>query len=119
VNVLELLATQSEIATKTHLNPNGSEVLVPADAEIGDNVFIHPNASLGKGFKVGNGSKIGPGTEFGNKVSVGENSRIGHCKVGDDVKFGNGVLYIQPGTVVDSGATVPNNNFTTHPTYSR
>jgi len=51
------------IATKIHINPDGSTVEVPADAEIGEHVFIDSAASLGEVIKIGTGSSI-----MGNSV---------------------------------------------------
>ncbi|MCP4714207.1 MAG: UDP-3-O-(3-hydroxymyristoyl)glucosamine N-acyltransferase [Deltaproteobacteria bacterium] len=72
------------------------------DVTVGQNVTVHPFASIGDGCVIADGVTIYPGCFIGNGVSIGENTFIypnvtirEHCIIGKRV-------IIHPGTVIGS-----------------
>jgi UDP-3-O-[3-hydroxymyristoyl] glucosamine N-acyltransferase len=76
--------------------------IVPASAEIGENVAIGPGAILGEHVKVGDETTIGPGSVIGDDVAIGP-----HCRLDPNVTIYPGTtlgdrVIVQAGAVLGS-----------------
>lgn len=80
---------------------HGNGVVIGETAEIGDDVLIYHQVTLG-GRKRGRGTKRHP--TIGSRVLIGAGAKvIGAIKIGDDVKIGANALVVHdvpPGTVI-------------------
>ena len=82
---------------KVHVNPDGSTVLVPRSAKIGDDVIIGAGAAIGENvtlyrdITVGPGARIGDGSYVDKYSKIGANAVIGkNVKVEDQVRVRSG-----------------------------
>lgn len=72
----------SDIRTsKTHENPDGTKNEVPLDTVIGENVFIHETAAIGKKCTLGNGVIIDAHSIIGDCASIGDETSVGKCVI--------------------------------------
>jgi UDP-3-O-[3-hydroxymyristoyl] glucosamine N-acyltransferase len=76
--------------------------IVPASAQIGNNVAIGPGAILGERVTVGNETTIGPRAVIGEDVAIGS-----HCRIASNVVIYRGVVLgdhvsVQAGAVLGS-----------------
>ena len=109
-----------KVAAKMHINPDRSEVLIPADVHITNPLTtIYPNVEFGENISIMGGSSehnfivIGDHSKIGDNTTIHEGVNIEtYCTVESGVTLGKHVdlhfnCTVLKGTVVEEGKTIP------------
>ena len=111
---LDLPANEPQSNWCRHRNPDGSlGAWRHNDTRIGEGVFLHEEATIGKNVRIGDGAYVGIFTTIGDRVCIGPRSVIGNLSnvdpgatVGAGVSVGSQSRILST-AVIEDGLTIP------------